>query len=327
MKKIFIIAEAGVNHNGDIKLAKMLIKKAKESGADAVKFQTFRTKYVISKATKKAEYQGEGSQFDMIKKLELSFSDFEELKIYADKIGIMFLSTPFDFDSIRFLNKKLKLPIFKIPSGEITNFLYLKKIAETNKKIIMSTGMANDDEIAEAVKILRESGAKDISLLYCISNYPTPYEDVNLLAMRNLKKFGFPIGFSDHSLGIEVSIAAVALGASIIEKHFTLDKKSDGPDHEASLEPEELKKMVQSIRNVEKALGKEERVFSKAEMKIKEVARKSIRAKKTIRKGEIFTDENLAIKRPETGISPMKYYEVLGKKAKRDFKEDEQIEI
>ncbi len=332
--KTFIIAEAGVNHNGSIEIAKKMIEVAKECGADAIKFQTFKAEKVISKYAPKAEYQkqttGEiDSQLEMVKKLELSFDDFIVLKEYCDKLNIMFLSTPFDFESIDFLDD-LGLEIFKIPSGEITNLPYLEKIGKLGKKVILSTGMADLGEIEDALDILTSCGTKkeDITILHCNTEYPTPYEDVNLLAMLTIKEaFKVKVGYSDHTLGIEVPIAAVALGASVIEKHFTLDKNMEGPDHKASLEPHELKAMIDAIRNIEKSLGDGIKKPSKSELKNKDIARKSIVAKREIKKGEIFTEDNITVKRPGNGISPMRWYEVLGKVALKDYKEDELIEL
>ncbi len=331
-QKVYIIAEAGVNHNGDINLAKKLIDKAVEAKVDAVKFQTFISKNVISKNAKKAEYQikntekEEETQLEMVKKLELSFKDFEELKKYCDNKGIEFLSTPFDFESIEFL-KNLGMKTWKIPSGEITNLPYLRKISKIADKIILSTGMSNLEEIKAALKILNFDKNK-ITILHCNTEYPTPMQDVNLKAMYLLEKeLETEIGYSDHTLGIEVPIAAVAMGAKVIEKHFTLDKTMEGPDHKASLEPEELKEMVKNIRNIELSLGIEKKEASPSEIKNKEIARKSIVAKINIKKGEIFSEENLTVKRPGNGISPMKWDEIIGKKAIRDFEEDELIEI
>jgi N,N'-diacetyllegionaminate synthase len=332
--KTFIIAEAGVNHNGNIEIAKKMIEVAKECGADAIKFQTFKAEKVISRYAPKAEYQkqttGEtDSQLEMVKKLELSFDDFIALKEYCDKLNIMFLSTPFDFESIDFLND-LGLEIFKIPSGEITNLPYLEKIGKLGKKVILSTGMADLGEIEDALDILTSCGTKkeDITILHCNTEYPTPYEDVNLLAMLTIKEaFKVKVGYSDHTLGIEVPIAAVALGASVIEKHFTLDRNMQGPDHKSSLEPNELKAMVKAIRNVEKALGDGIKKPSPSEIKNKIIVRRSIVAKRNIKRGEIFNEENITAKRPATGISPMRWYEILGKTATRDYKEDEIIEI
>lgn len=331
MGKTFIIAEAGDNHNGSRELAFRLIDKAVEAGADCVKFQTFVTEEVISKRAEKAEYQkaatgSDESQYQMVKKLELSFEQFRELQKYAEERDITFISTPFDIPSVEFLDS-INIPCFKIPSGEITNLPYLIKIAETGRDVIMSTGMAELNEIECAINILREHGSGDISLLHCNTEYPTPYEDVNLRAMLTLKeKFGVRVGYSDHTQGIEVPIAAVALGAEIIEKHFTLDHNMEGPDHKASLEPDELKQMVDGIRKTEKTLGNGIKTASPSEKKNIQIARKSIVARRDIKKGEILTEENLAVKRPGNGISPMRWYEVIGTKAIRDFSEDEMIE-
>ena len=265
----------------------------------------------------------------MVKKLELSYDDFKVLKEYCDKLGIMFLSTPFDLESIDFLNE-LGLEIFKIPSGEITNLPYLEKIGKLGKKVILSTGMADLGEIEDALDILINNGTRkeDITVLHCNTEYPTPIEDVNLLAMLTIRDaFKINVGYSDHTLGIEIPIAAVALGATVIEKHFTLDRNMEGPDHKASLEPHELKAMINAIRNVEKALGDGIKKPSKSEEKNKIIVRKSIVAKRKIKKGEIFTEENITVKRPGNGISPMRWYEILGKKASKDYQEDELIEI
>lgn len=332
MSKLFIIAEAGVNHNGDIKLAKKLVDTAKEAGADAVKFQTFRTENLVSKAAQKADYQkqttlAEESQFKMLKRLELSFGDFQELIEYCSKKEITFLSTPFDFDSINFL-ESTNMPLYKIPSGEITNLPYLIKIAKTRKPVIMSTGMSNLDEIGLALEVLSEYGAGAITLLHCNTQYPTPFKDANLKAMLTLKeRFGVAVGYSDHTLGIEAALAAAALGAKVIEKHFTLDKNLKGPDHKASLNPEELKIMVTSIRNIEVALGDGVKRTSNSENPNKAITRKSIVAKREIIQGEILSEDNITVKRPGHGISPFKWFEVLGTKAIRDFSEDELIEL
>lgn len=332
MKRTLIIAEAGVNHNGNLELAYKMVDAAVEAGADIVKFQTGKPEAVISKYAEKAEYQkettgAEESQLDMVRKIMLKYEEFIPLKAYCEKKNIKFLSTPFDCESIDFL-EKLGCDIWKIPSGEITNYPYLKKIGETGKPIIMSTGMSTLEEVAAAIDLLKNAGAGEISLLHCNTQYPTPYKDVNLKAMLELKKrFNCTVGYSDHTKGIEVPIAAVALGAQIIEKHFTLDRKMEGPDHKASLEPKELKQMIQSIRNIELALGDGQKRVTESEKANKIIARKSIIAKKTIKKGEIFTDENLTTKRPGNGISPMRWNEVLGKKAIRDFMEDELIEL
>lgn len=332
MSNVFIIAEAGVNHNGDIKLAKKLIDTAKNAGADAVKFQTFKAENVVSKVAQKAEYQKQTtganeSQLEMVKKLELSFGDFRELKNYCDQKELLFLSTPFDLESIDYL-ESLEMPIFKVPSGEITNLPYLMKIASTGKPVIMSTGMSDLVEVGLGLEVLRDNGAGTITLLHCNTQYPTPFEDANIKVMLTLKDhFGVDVGYSDHTLGIETPIAAVALGATVIEKHFTLDKNIEGPDHKASLDPKELKAMVSSIRNVELALGDGIKRVSKSENPNKEVARKSIVAKRNIVKGEIFSQDNLTVKRPGNGISPMKWFKVLGMSAERDFCKDELIEL
>ena len=336
MKKVIIIAEAGVNHNGDINNAKKLIDKAVEANVDYIKFQTFKTELCISKNAVKADYQIENtqnsseSQLEMVKKLELSFEQFVELEKYCQQKGVQFLSTGFDFESLEFL-AGLGITIAKVPSGEITNLPYLRKVATLFPEVILSTGMATITEIKDAIKVLTDNGvSKDkIIVLHCNTEYPTPMEDVNLKAMLHIQReLGVPVGYSDHTLGIEVPIAAVALGATVIEKHFTLDKTLPGPDHKASLEPDELKAMVSAIRNIEKAIGglglKE---VSKSEEKNKPIARKSIVASTDIKKGDIFTPENLTVKRPGTGISPMQWDEVIGKEAKRDFQEDELIEL
>ncbi len=330
---VFIIAEAGVNHNGSIELAKELIDVAVEAGADAVKFQTFKAINLVSKDAKKAEYQkknlndGDDSQFNMLKKLELDIGVHKELIEYCESKNIIFMSTPFDLDSVDLLDE-LGLEIFKIPSGEITNLPYLRKIGKLNKKIVLSTGMANMDEVGDALSILIKAGTKkeNITVLHANTMYPTPMEDVNLNAMLSIKKeYDVEIGYSDHTLGIEVDIAAVAMGAKVIEKHFTLDKTMDGPDHKASLEPNELIAMVSGIRNIEKALGDGVKKPSKSEIPNIEVVRKSIVASKDVKKGDIFNEKNLAIKRPGNGLSPMKWDEVIGTKAKKDYQVDELI--
>lgn len=328
---VYIIAEAGVNHNGSFELACKLVDAAKAAGADCIKFQTFKSQNLVSHTAQKAEYQkdatGEGSQIDMLKKLELSYGEFLMLKEYCEKQGICFLSTPFDFESIEFL-KSIDMPFWKIPSGEITNYPYLVALAKTEKPIVMSTGMCELEEIEAAIHALKDHGTKDIRLLHCNTEYPTPFEDVNLRAMKTMKEyFDLEVGYSDHTEGIEVPVAAVALGATIIEKHFTLDRNMEGPDHKASLEPNELKAMVESIRRIEKALGNGDKTPSKSEKKNITIARKSIVAKKNIRIGEILTEENLTVKRPGNGISPMEWNKVVGTKAVRDFQEDELIEL
>jgi len=336
MGKVIIIAEAGVNHNGDVGKAKELIDKAKEAGVDYIKFQTFKAEKGVSKKALKANYQIENtqnsseSQLEMVKKLELSFDQFVELEKYCQQKGVQFLSTGFDFESLEFLTQ-LGITIAKIPSGEITNLPYLRKVATLFPKVILSTGMATITEIKDAVKILTDHGiSKDkITILHCNTEYPTPMEDVNLKAMLHIQReLGVSVGYSDHTLGIEVPIAAVALGAIVIEKHFTLDNTLPGPDHKASLEPDELKAMVSAIRNIEKAIGGSGlKEVSKSEDKNKPIARKSIIASTDIKKGDIFTPENLTVKRPGTGISPMQWDEVIGKEAKRDFQEDDLIEL
>ena len=331
MNRTLVIAEAGVNHNGSYEIACQLVDAAKDAGADYIKFQTFHSENLVSKNAKKADYQvettGEDTQLNMLKKLELSEQEFICLKDYCRKKEIRFLSTPFDFDSIRFLNR-LDIPFWKIPSGEVTNYPYLVALAKTGKPIVMSTGMCDLSDISNAIRVLKENGAGDISLLHCNTEYPTPYEDVNLRAVLTMKsEFGCEVGYSDHTQGIEIPIAAVAMGATIIEKHFTLDRNMDGPDHKASLEPDELKQMVTAIRNVENAMGSGVKTASKSERKNKVIARKSIIASRCIQKGEVFTELNITTKRPGNGISPMRWNEVLGQTAKRDFQEDELIEI
>jgi N,N'-diacetyllegionaminate synthase len=332
--RTFIIAEAGVNHNGSIDIAKKLIDVAAETGADAVKFQTFKAENMVSRFAAKAEYQkkttdADESQFDMIKRLELNEDAHKELMDYGRDKGIIFLSSPFDLESIDLLNN-LGLEIFKIPSGEITNLPYLRKIGRLKEKVILSTGMADLEEIGNAINVLTEYGTRkdDITVLHCNTEYPTPFEDVNLLAMLTIREvFKVKVGYSDHTLGIEVPLAAVALGTSIIEKHFTLDKNMDGPDHKASLDPLELKAMVNAVRNIEKALGNGIKKPSRSEMKNIQVVRKSIVAAKDIKKGEVLGEDNITVKRPAGGISPMEWDNVLGKRAKRDFRGDELIEI
>lgn len=334
MKKVFIIAEAGVNHNGSFKLAKRLVDVALYAGADAVKFQTFKAESCVTRSAPKARYQEKAtgkfeSQLEMSKKLELSYEDFVELHHYASKKGIMFLSTPFDLESVDFLNK-LGLKIFKIPSGEIVNLPYLRKVGGLKKRIIMSTGMSNLKEIGVALDALINAGTskKNITVLHCNTEYPTPVEDVNLLAMLTIRScFNVKVGYSDHTLGTEVSIASVALGASVIEKHFTLDKNMKGPDHKASLEPAELKCLVKAIRNIEVCLGNGVKRPSLSEVKNICIARKSIVALKNIKKGEFFNYTNMTVKRPGTGMNPMNWDRVMGKPAKRNFKQDEAIEL
>lgn len=328
----FVIAEAGVNHNGDIRLAKKLIDAAVKAGADAVKFQTFHTEEVVTKTAEKAQYQKETtnpeeSQFEMIKRLELSDKSFKELFGYAQKKGIIFLSTPFDRASVDLLDR-LGVPAFKVGSGEITNFLLLKHIASKRKPIILSTGMSTLDEVAEAVELLRLEGSEEIILLHCVSCYPARVEDTNLKAMETLRReFNLPVGLSDHTTDIYVPVAAVALGACIIEKHFTLDKELPGPDHKASLEPAELKEMVKAIRSIEKALGDGVKRPTEAEEEVKRVARRSIVARVSIPAGAIITHDMLDIKRPGTGIEPKNLNLIIGKRTKKEIKSGELITL
>ena len=329
---VLIIAEAGVNHNGNLDLALKMVDEAKRAGADIVKFQTAIPEKVISKYADKAEYQkkatgNEESQLEMCKRIHLKLSDYDIIKKYCEEVGIEFLSTPFDLESIDYL-EKLGMRLWKIPSGEITNLPYLIKIAKTGKPVIMSTGMAELKEVEEAVNVLKENGAGEITLLHCTTEYPAPFESVNLRAMNTLReKFGTEVGYSDHTVGFEAAVAAAVLGASVIEKHFTLNHNMEGPDHKASLEPEEFEVMVNNIRLIEKALGDGVKQPAEVEKKNIAIARKSIVAAKDIKKGEIFTEENITVKRPGSGISPMKWFEVLGTEAVRDFGEDELIEL
>jgi len=333
VNSVFIIAEAGVNHNGSIKLAKKLIDVAVEAGADAVKFQTFKTENLVSKNAQKAHYQKENmqdsddNQFNMLKKLELDIGTHHELIHYCNSKNIMFLSTPFDLDSIELLDN-LGLEIFKIPSGEITNLPYLRNIGKLNKKIVLSTGMANMDEIQDALNVLTKAGTpkENITILHANTMYPTPMQDVNLKAMITIgSTFNVAFGYSDHTLGIEVDIAAVAMGASVIEKHFTLDNTMEGPDHKASLEPDELISMVKGIRNIELALGSNIKKPSPSETPNIQIARKSIVANQNIQKGDIFTEDNISVKRPANGISPMRWDDIIGSVASKDYSEDELI--
>lgn len=336
MKHVLIIAEAGVNHNGSIETAKKMIDKAVEADVDIIKFQTFKSEKLVSKSAQQAEYQKknigsstDNSQLNMLKKLELSHSDHQELIEYCNQKGIKFFSTAFDLESVDYLHS-LNIGLWKIPSGEITNYPYLKKIAQFGEPVILSTGMCEMKDIEAALKVLTDNGlSKDkISILHCNTEYPTPFKDVNLLAMNELKeRFGVRVGYSDHTKGIEVPIAAVALGAEIIEKHFTLDRNMEGPDHKASLEPDELKAMVSAIRNIELALGDGHKTVSESERKNIAVARKSIVAAKNIKAGVVFNENNLTVKRPGNGISPMDWEKVIGKTAKKDFTEDELIEL
>ena len=329
---VYIIAEAGVNHNGSLDLAYQMVDAAKNAGADCIKFQTFKSEKLVAPCADMASYQKKNtqkdtSQLEMLRKLELSYSDFVLLKEYCEKAGIMFLSTPFDLESVAFLDE-LGVPFWKIPSGEITNLPYLEAIAKTKRPVVMSTGMCTIDEIEAAMTVLRQSGAESVSLLHCNTEYPTPYEDVNLQAMDTLKEvFRVPVGYSDHTIGITIPVAAVARGATIIEKHFTLDKNMEGPDHKASLDPQELLAMVQAIRATEICLGRREKFPSASEQKNIPIARKSIVAARDIHAGEVFTEECLAVKRPGSGINPMRWHEVIGLIAKRDFMVDELIEL
>ena len=331
-----IIAEAGVNHNGSIELAKKLVENAKEAGADYIKFQTFKASKLVTKAAKQAVYQQrnigkEGdSQYQMLKKLELSPEEHEVLIDYCHQLGIKFFSTAFDFDSIDYLHS-LNLGLWKIPSGEVTNYPFLKRIAAYNEPTILSTGMCDMEDVRAAVNALYKNGLskENLILLHCNTEYPTPFEDVNLKAMDALRKeFDVEVGYSDHTKGIEVPIAAVALGATGVEKHFTLDRNMEGPDHKASLELDELKAMVSAIRNIEKAVGGDgTKHVSESEKKNIAIARKSIVAACDIKAGDVFTEQNLTVKRPGNGVLPMRWEEVLGQKAKRDFNEDELIEL
>lgn len=332
---VLIIAEAGVNHNGSLSMARKLIDAAVEAGADCVKFQTFKSAAVVSNSAVKAAYQRsttdeKESQLEMIKKLELRDEDFYALSTYCKEKKIVFLSTPFDLDSVDLLTN-IGLDCFKIPSGEITNLPYLKKIGSLKKKLIVSTGMSTIDEIAQAIEILVKTGTKreDIALLHCTTEYPAPYEDVNLRAMRTMAENfpGLVIGYSDHTRGIEISIAAVAMGARIIEKHFTLSRTLEGPDHQASLEPKELAAMVQGIRNVEAAMGDGNKCPMPSELPNRDVARKSLVSALPIKKGDILTEAHLTTKRPGTGLSPMLWEQVLGIIAPADLPEDALIPL
>ena len=334
-KHVLIIAEAGVNHNGSLDLAKQLIDKAVEVGVDIIKFQTFKSEKLVSKAAKQAEYQQRNigkkdeGQLAMLKKLELSQADHEELITYCNEKGIRFFSTAFDMDSIDYLHS-LNMGLWKIPSGEITNYPYLRKIAQFQEPVILSTGMCELSDIEAALKVLLEFGVKRelITILHCNTEYPTPFADVNLKAMLEIgEKFNVQIGYSDHTKGIEVPIAAVALGATVIEKHFTLDKNMEGPDHKASLEPDELEAMVSAIRNIEQALGSGHKTISESERKNIEIARKSIVAACPIKAGELLTEENLTVKRPGNGINPMRWNEVVGTRAVQNYNEEDLIEL
>ncbi len=333
-RRCFIIAEAGVNHNGSVETAELLCDAAARAGADAIKFQSFRAELMTSRSAPKAEYQAratgrEESHLEMIRKLELDPAAHAGLIGHCRKIGIDFISSPFDLESIDLL-AELGLPVLKIPSGEITNLPYLRRIGNLGRRIILSTGMSDLEEVEKSLDVLVESGTprKKITILHCNTEYPSPYEDVNLRAMITMREaLQVDVGYSDHTEGIEIALAAVALGASVIEKHFTLDRNMPGPDHKASIEPEELRRMVKAIRNVEKALGDGVKRPSASESKNRCIARKSMVALRAIRKGEVFTPENVTVKRPGTGISPMEWDRVMGNRAKRGFREDELIEL
>lgn len=332
MKETYIIAEAGVNHNGSLRLAKQMVQEAKKAGADAVKFQTFQAGNLVTKYAEKAKYQKKSadfpeSQYQMLRSLELVYDDFLEIKALCDSENIEFLSTPFDLESIELL-EAVGLTRYKIPSGAITDYPYLKRIAETHKPVILSTGMSAIDEIEDALLILQTYGTTAVTLLHCNTQYPTPAADVNLTAMCTLReKFHVDTGYSDHTLGMEVAIAAVAMGAKVIEKHFTLDKSMKGPDHKASMDVNELTAMIAAIRNVEKALGDGQKKPSPSEMENISAIRKSIVAKRDIQKGELLKEDNLTTKRPGTGLSPMLWNEIIGTEAIKNFSEDQMIEI
>ena len=334
MNNTIIIAEVGVNHNGSIEMAKQLVIVAADSGADYVKFQTFKAETLVTKTAVKADYQKEQthedeSQFEMLKKLELNRSAHTDLMDYCEQKNIQFLSTAFDHDSIDLL-AELNIPFYKIPSGEITNLPYLRHIGCKGKPVVMSTGMATLDEVRDAMDVLLKAGVRkeDLTILHCNTEYPTPMEDVNLNAMLTMRdELGVAVGYSDHTLGIEIPVAAVALGATVIEKHFTLDRTLPGPDHAASLEPEELKEMVNAIRNIEQAMGDGKKQPSSSEMKNIPIARKSIVAKKSIEKGELFTEDNLTVKRPGTGLSAMEWDNIIGKKSEASFAIDDLIRL
>lgn len=329
-----VIAEAGVNHNGDINIAKELIYEAKNCGADIIKFQTFKTEFGISKKTPIVPYQSKNNntyktQYELIKNLELSFDQFRYLKEYSDNIGIEFLSTAFDIPSIRFLNE-IGIKRFKIPSGEITNLPYLREISKYNKPVIISTGMAEMFEIDEALQVFLRKGLskRNIFILHCTTQYPAAKEEVNLKAMISIgNQFKTQVGYSDHTEGIDISLTAVSMGAKIIEKHITLDKNLKGPDHKASIEPKQFKEMINSIRNIEKAMGNGIKFPTDSEKEIKKLVRKSIVAKKEIKKGQIFSDTNLTVKRPGTGISPMNWDNIIGKYSNKDYSEDDLINL
>jgi N,N'-diacetyllegionaminate synthase len=329
---VLIIAEVGINHNGDLTIAKEMVHEAKMAGADIVKFQTFVPEQELSQYTPLTDYQRKNTrdqdfqyQIDMIKKYELSTDEFRQIKEYCEKEKIMFLSTASELVSIETLNR-MNPQLWKVPSNEITDYPYLKRIGQFHKPVIMSTGISTLEEIGAAMKVLKENGAGKITLLHCTSEYPAPYEEVNLQAMQTLKnEFGCEVGYSDHTPGIEISLAAVALGATVIEKHFTLDKNMSGPDHKASIDISELRQLVKSIRNIESALGDGIKRVTVSEAKNKEIMRKSIVARRNISKGEILSEKNITTKRPGNGISPMNWEKILGSVASRDYKEDEMI--
>ncbi len=329
---VTVIAEAGVNHNGDLETAKAMARVARDCGADIVKYQTAVPELVISRFAEKAAYQKETtgaaeSQLEMVRRLHFDFAAHRELKEYCDSIGIQYLSAPFDIPSVEFLGT-LGLPLIKVPSGEITNLPYLEAVGRLNTPVLLSTGMSTLGEITDALGILDDTGCPAVTVLHCNTQYPTPYEDANLTAMLELyDQFGLPVGLSDHTPGVECAVAAVALGATVIEKHFTLDRSWPGPDQKASLEPPELRALVDAVRHTEAALGSGVKHVTASEAPNKAVARKSIVAARDIRRGEVFTAENLLTKRPGDGISPMRWYEVLGQTAKRDFAADEKIEL
>ncbi len=329
-EKVYIIAEAGVNHNGSIQIAKEMVDAAVHAGVDAIKFQTFNPEKLVCKNAKKAKYQAENTesdepQIDMLKALQLSQEDFIELKKYCDENNIDFISTPFDVESLIFLYQ-IGIKTIKIPSGEITNYPLLVAAGKTMLPIILSTGMSIIDEVNDAIKVLKHNGTKDIIVLQCNTEYPTPYEDANVNSMIYMKDtLKCNVGYSDHTIGNDVAIAAVAVGAKVIEKHFTLDRTMKGPDHKASIEPDELRQLVNSIRNVEKAMGHYDKVVSPSEKKNIDIVRKSIVASEKIKKGDIFTEKNITTKRPGSGISPMKWNDVIGHIAKKDYEKDEMI--
>ncbi len=330
--KTYIIAEAGVNHNGDMDTAIKMIDAVKDAGCDCIKFQTFKTEALVTKSAKKADYQVENtknndSQFEMLKKLELGFDDFKILKDYCEHAGVDFMSTPFDNSSADLL-ENLQVSKYKMSSGDITNKPLLEYIAKKNKPIILSTGMCTMDEVHEAVSWIEECGNKQITLLHCTSNYPTPYSDVNMNAMLTLRdEFPYPVGYSDHTKGIIIPVMAVAMGATVIEKHFTLDKNMEGPDHKASLEPDELREMVKSIRDIESARGDGIKKPTASEMSTREVARKSIVVTRSMKAGDIISQEDLTIKRPGTGLAPKYLSELIGKTVVKDIDEEALISL